>query len=210
MRWWCRCSTGSSTSRCCGTDTRRPPWWPRPSTWSRPGSRRRRCVTTALSPRSSSTAVEDLRNRVERLAQALQQAGLDVRVGDDEGAILWGKLNFLAPLTLLTTHEDAAAGVVRERRRKELAAVIAEVAGVARAEGAPADEHGVLQFFDRVPARMQSSMQRAAAAGRPTELDAIGGAVVRRAARHGIPVPVTARLVDQLRARGPASSQETR
>jgi 2-dehydropantoate 2-reductase len=152
----------------------------------------------------------DLRDRVERLADALQQAGLDVRVDEDEGGILWGKLNFLAPLALLTTHEAAPAGVVRERRRDDLTAVIAEVAAVARAEGASGDEHGVLQFFDRVPAGMQSSMQRDAAAGRPTELDAIGGAVLRRAAEHGVPVPVTTRLVQELRARGLASSEPPR
>ena len=42
-------------------------------------------------------------------------------------------------------------------------------------------------------------MQRDQAAGRPLELEAIGGAVVRRAARSGVEVPVTARLVDDLR-----------
>ncbi len=114
-----------------------------------------------------------------------------------------GKLNFLAPLALLTAHERAPAGVVRDRRRDDFTAVVAEVAAVARAEGAPADEQGVLQFLDRVPADMQSSMQRDAAAGRPLELDAIGGAVVRAAARHAIPVPVTARLVRDLDARYP-------
>lgn len=152
----------------------------------------------------------DGRDGAERFGQALRQAGLDVRVGEDEGAILWGKLNFLAPLALLTTDEDAPAGAVRERRRQDLVAVIAEVAAVARAEGAPADERGVLEFFDQVPASMQSSMQRDAAAGRPTELEAIGGAVVRRAAAHGIPVPVTARLVEQLHARGLAATGGTR
>ncbi|MCA1656166.1 MAG: 2-dehydropantoate 2-reductase [Actinobacteria bacterium] len=148
--------------------------------------------------------------RVEQLAHALRQTGLDVRVTEDEGAILWGKLNFLAPLALLTTDEDAPAGMVRERRREDLIAVIAEVAAVARAEGAPADEHGVLEFFDQIPASMQSSMQRDAAADRPTELEAIGGAVVRTAATHGIPVPVTARLVEQLRARGLAPTEGAR
>jgi 2-dehydropantoate 2-reductase len=44
-------------------------------------------------------------------------------------------------------------------------------------------------------------MQRDAAA-RPIELDAIGRAVVRTAATHGIPVPVTARLIEHLRASG--------
>ena len=38
-------------------------------------------------------------------------------------------------------------------------------------------------------------------AGNRLELDAIGGAVVRAAGRHGIPVPVTSRYVDELSGR---------
>jgi 2-dehydropantoate 2-reductase len=48
---------------------------------------------------------------------------------------------------------------------------------------------------------MRSSMQKDAAAGRPIELDAIGGAVLRAAERAGTEAPVTARLVADLRAR---------
>jgi len=48
---------------------------------------------------------------------------------------------------------------------------------------------------------MESSMQRDQAAGQPLELDAIGGAVLRHAAAAGVPVPVTARLVEELRER---------
>jgi 2-dehydropantoate 2-reductase len=143
--------------------------------------------------------------RVRRLADALQQAGVTTRVGDDEQAALWSKLNFLAPLALLTTAAQATAGEVRESRREDLVAIVGEVAAVARAEGAPADEEQVVDFFDGVPAGMRSSMQRDAAAGRPIELDAIGGAVVRAATRHGVAVPVTARYVDELRERHPGS-----
>ena len=139
--------------------------------------------------------------RVRRLADALEQAGVTTRVGDDEPAVLWSKLNFLAPLALLTTAARATTGEVCESRREDLVAIVGEVAAVARAEGAPADEEQVVDFFDGVPAGMRSSMQRDAAAGRPIELDAIGGAVVRAAARHGIAVPVTARYVDELRER---------
>lgn len=146
-------------------------------------------------------AAGDLHRAAERLGAAMEHAGLDVRLTDDGNSILWDKLNFLAPLALLTTDEQAPAGTVRDLRRDDLVAVIAEVAAVARAEGAATDPGRVLTFFDQVPAGMQSSMQRDAAAGRPTELDAIGGAVVRRAALHGIPVPVTAGLVDRLRGR---------
>lgn len=121
-----------------------------------------------------------------------------------------GQAGLPRPLALLTTDEEAPPGVVRDRRREDLVAVIAEVAAVARAEGARADEQGVLGFFDGVPASMQSSMQRDAVAGRPTGLDAIGGAVVRRAARHGIPVPVTVRPVEELPARGLAPADGLR
>lgn len=146
-------------------------------------------------------AVGERADDVRRLAAVLTAAGLDVTVTDDEGTTMWGKLVFLAPLALLTTAEAAPAGVVRERRRDDLTAVIAEAAAVARAEGAAVDEAEVLRAFDALPEGMQSSMQRDAVAGRPLEVDAIGGAVVRAADRHGIAVPVTRALVAQLRER---------
>ena len=136
---------------------------------------------------------------VDRLADVLRTAGLDVRVRPDEMAVLWDKLAFLAPLALLTTQARQPAGYVREQGREQLMAVIAEVAAVARAEGAAGDEHTVLAAFDALPPTMRSSMQRDADAGRPLELDALGGAVLRAAARHGIELPVTARLVAELR-----------
>ncbi|MDQ1485141.1 MAG: 2-dehydropantoate 2-reductase [Actinomycetota bacterium] len=136
---------------------------------------------------------------VRQLAAHLSRAGLDVQVGGDDTKVLWDKLAFLAPLALLTTHTQAPAGVVREQRRDALVAVVGEVAAVAAAEGAVQDEQAVLAYFDSVPASMQSSMQRDWAAGRPTEIEAIGGAVLRSAARHGVAVPVTSGLVDDLR-----------
>lgn len=136
--------------------------------------------------------------RVDALAAQLRQAGLEVTARDDEAAVLWDKLAFLAPLALLTTHAGAPAGVVRDERRADLKAMIGEVAAVAGAAGARVDPATILGMFDRVPAGMKSSMQRDAEANRPLELAAIGGAVLRAARRHGIDTPVTARLVDEL------------
>jgi 2-dehydropantoate 2-reductase len=135
------------------------------------------------------------------LAAALEDAGLDVAVRDDEAGLLWDKLCFLAPVALLTTAAEAPLGTVRDERGDELWAVMQEVAAVARAEGARADAAVVRRFTEEVPAGMTSSLQRDAAAGLPTELDAIGGAVLRAADRHGIDVPVTRRVVAELRAR---------
>ena len=137
----------------------------------------------------------------DELAHALEQAGLDVTVRDDEAGLLWDKVCFLAPVALLTTSMGAPLGEVRDRRGEDLRAVMEEVAAVARAEGARANADVVWRFTQDVPAGMTSSMQRDAAAGQPTELDAIGGAVLRAAQRHGVEVPVTRRIVEELRAR---------
>lgn len=141
------------------------------------------------------------RGRVERLAERLESAGLDVSLRDDETAMLWDKLSFLAPLALLTTHMNAPVGVVRTERRRDLLAVVHEVASVAGKQGAEIDEAGVLTRLDGVPDAMRSSMQRDAAAGRDIEIEAIGGAIVRAAERAGVAVPVTSRLVADLRSR---------
>lgn len=137
----------------------------------------------------------------EPLADALSAAGVDVVVRPDEAGLLWDKLSFLAPMALLTTAADAPLGTVRDERGGELAAVIAEVAAVARAEGAAGDATATREFAWSLPDGMRSSMQRDAAAGNVTELEAIGGAVLRAADRHGVEVPVTRRLVEELRAR---------
>ena len=141
------------------------------------------------------------RERVDALAAQLTEAGLDVTVRDDETVLLWDKLAFLAPFALLTTHAGAPVGVVREERRADLEAVVGEVAAVAGAAGADVDPASILGMFDAVPEGMKSSMQRDAEAYRPTELDAIGGAVLRAGQRHGVGTPVTARLVEEIRAR---------
>ncbi len=141
------------------------------------------------------------RDRVDAIAAQLKATGVDVRVRDDETPMLWDKLVMLAPLALLTTHERGNAGVVRTRRRHDAIAVIKEVAAVARAEGGTVDAESVIRMLDSAPESMESSMQRDQAGGRPLEVDAIGGAVVRRAEKRGIAVPMTRRLVEELEAR---------
>jgi len=124
-----------------------------------------------------------------------------VRVRDDELAMLWDKFSLLAPMALLTTHECANVGVVRTKRRAEAIALIGEVASVAAADGIHIDPEGILRLMDSVHESMESSMQRDQAAGRAIELDALGGAMLRRARKAGIPVPLTERLVNELQAR---------
>lgn len=135
------------------------------------------------------------------LADALERAGLEVHRRDDEVRLLWDKLAFLAPFALLTTVSGEPVGVVRDDRADDLRAVVIEIAAVSRAEGGAGDAAGVLAMFASLPSAMRSSMQRDADSGRALELDALGGAVLRAAARHGLDVPVTAALVAELARR---------
>jgi 2-dehydropantoate 2-reductase len=140
------------------------------------------------------------RARLEALAGALAGAGLGSRVRSDEAATLWAKMSFLAPFALLTTRYGLPLGDVRTLHREELAALVAETAAVSAACGAPADPAAALARYDDFPAATKSSMQRDAEAGRPLELDAIGGALLRSAERYGVPVPVASGLVRELAA----------
>jgi 2-dehydropantoate 2-reductase len=171
-----------------------------------------RIESTRVSPgvieHASSFAVVELaaaepsrRDQVEALAARLAETGLDVTVRDDEAATLWSKLSVLAPIALVTTWTAAPLGEARARHADELLAVAREIVTVARADGVDLDEAATLAILERVPDAMQSSMQKDAAAGRPIELDAIGGAVLRGAERAGTEAPVTARLVADLRSR---------
>jgi 2-dehydropantoate 2-reductase len=141
------------------------------------------------------------RSRVDELAARLEGAGLQTVVRDDELTMMWDKLAFLAALALMTTRYEAPVGDIRTDRRDLLLDAVDEIVAVATAEGANADAERVIGLFDRVPAGMKSSMQRDAEAGRALELDAIGGAVLRAGARHGVAMPTTARLVADLEVR---------
>ncbi|MFF3073695.1 ketopantoate reductase family protein [Kitasatospora sp. NPDC057904] len=137
-------------------------------------------------------------DRLDAVARLLDGAGVRTRVSEDEPAVLWAKFAFLAPFALLTTRYGSPVGSVRTDHRAELEALVAEAAAVARACGAPADPAKSLALYDAFPPAAKSSMQRDAEAGRPLELDAIGGALLRAAARHAVPVPLATRLVAEL------------
>ncbi|GAA3851658.1 ketopantoate reductase family protein [Streptomyces lacrimifluminis] len=142
------------------------------------------------------------RERLDVLSAAFTAAGPATRVLPDEAAVLWAKMSFLAPFALLTTLYGLPLGDVRTRHRDELTALVEETAAVSRASGGPADPAQALARYDAFPPATRSSMQRDAEAGRPLELDAIGGALLRAAERHGVDVPVAARVVRELAAGG--------
>jgi len=73
--------------------------------------------------------------------------------------------------------------------------VIREVCAVAASEGVHLHPDRVSQALLGLPDDMRSSMQKDLAAGRPLELDAVAGPVLRRGRERGIPTPATRELV---------------
>jgi 2-dehydropantoate 2-reductase len=143
--------------------------------------------------------------QAEDLRAELVDAGIAASVGESEASVLWGKLAVLAPIALTTTLRGSALdGVVADPAwRPRLEACIREVAAAARAEGVLVDPEAMVAQIESAPPGIRSSMQKDREAGKPTEIDAIGGYVLRAAARHGLDAPATQALVDGIRAGEP-------
>jgi 2-dehydropantoate 2-reductase len=136
----------------------------------------------------------------QRLAGAVEMLtrfGCACRFEADELTMLWRKLVMLAPMALNTTAAGRAVGELwadpEWGRRFEAAA--REACAVAVALGATVDAEEIVRTLRGFPGSLRSSMQKDVAAGRPPELDAIAGPILRGGAARRIPVPVTAELV---------------
>ncbi len=140
---------------------------------------------------------------MEALAAKLEEAGIPARVEESEPQVLWGKLVRLNALACTTSAFDRLLGEIltTPELRAELVGTIEEGCAVAAAEGAAIEAADPLGELSAAHPTLGSSMQRDIAAGRPPELDAIPGAVLRAAARHGVQCPTIERLVGMIAKR---------
>ncbi len=135
--------------------------------------------------------------RLERLRRAFERAGVSARIPPDIHVAMWEKFLFIASLSGLGAVTRAPAGLLRAlpETRAMLVQALAEIAAVARARGvalAPDAEERTLAFIDALPPDATASMQRDVMAGRPSEIEAQNGAVVRLGKASGVPTPVSA------------------
>ncbi len=144
--------------------------------------------------------------RLPSLVQALQRAGFRVRVVDDARSALWGKLlinvavNPFGALLGKTNGEllqDATALCFMEK-------AVQEVMQVVNALGVPLPYDDPMAEVRRVlaaTAANRNSMLQDLSQGRPTEIDALCGAVVREAQRLGLTAPMNQALWEMVRSR---------
>ncbi len=133
--------------------------------------------------------------RTARLRGAFLAAGVRAEIPPDIHTARWEKFLFIASASAIGAATRAPIGVVRTlpETRDLLVRAMEEVLAVARARGVALDGAVVdrtLDFLDRLPPHGTASMQRDLAAGRPSELEAQSGAVVRFGREAGVPTPV--------------------
>lgn len=129
------------------------------------------------------------------LRDALSAAGIIVHAPESMRLALWEKMHFLAPLSAVAAAARAPIGAIRKSTatRELLERAMQEVACLAQAVGATLPDSAIARSHDmlsRLPDQATVSMQRDIIAGRPSELDAIVGAVVRMGLQNGAPTPV--------------------
>jgi 2-dehydropantoate 2-reductase len=140
---------------------------------------------------------------LESTVEHLQKLGFECRFVDHEPTLMWSKLVFLAAFALSTTASNKTTGeVLADPTYRDLGlSVIREASAVANAEGAKVDAEAVIAGVLKMPGNMRSSMQKDVEQGKPPELDAIAGLILRGAARHGIDLPATKKLVAEVEQR---------
>ncbi|GAA2061577.1 ketopantoate reductase family protein [Leifsonia soli] len=162
-----------------------------------------RASTTVIDHRSPFVRIEAPEAAAEFAStRALADAGPSVRVGGTEAEVLWAKFRLLAALALLTSYWRQPAGTALSEDPELTEAVVSEIVACSAAEGVPVAELDLVRALRSVPGGMRTSLQEDLAAGAPSELDALGGALLRVGESHGIPTPAITRIVTALSAAG--------
>ena len=143
-------------------------------------------------------------DRVSRLRETLAAADIQAEAAADSRIAIWEKFIFLAPIAALTAAARLPIGPAwaQPAFREAFDAAMAEIEALARHAGVPvaADIRAQkLRYLDTSPPGMRSSMMVDITSGRPLELEALVGNVVRRGRAAGIPTPVMAALYGVLK-----------
>jgi 2-dehydropantoate 2-reductase len=134
--------------------------------------------------------------RLERLRDAFTRAGVKAEIPADIHHSMWTKFLFIATMSGFGALTRVPVDVWRSTPeiRPLVAQALREIIALASARGISLGDDAVektLERYDAMAAGATASLQRDVMEGKPSELDAQLGAIVRLAHRAGVPVPVT-------------------
>ena len=151
------------------------------------------------------------RPRGEAIRQCLEEAGIAAQVAPDINVPLWEKF-FVLRWGIIGAVTRAPAGVLRSlpQMREMIDQAGREVIAVGRAHDVPLSDDLLpfnMELLESLPPQATTSLQRDVMAGRPSEIDAQAGALVRLGEQAQIPTPLHAFLFHtvlplELKARG--------
>ncbi len=129
------------------------------------------------------------------VVDAFLHAGIDAEFLTDMRAALWRKFIFIAAVGGLTALTRLMLGEILAvpRTAALLADAMRETDSIARALGVPLEPHYVDAVFQRLSSfsnESRSSLYHDLVQGKPLEIEALSGTVVRYGAQLGIPTPV--------------------
>ncbi|MGA7105130.1 MAG: 2-dehydropantoate 2-reductase [Candidatus Deferrimicrobiaceae bacterium] len=142
--------------------------------------------------------------RGERLRNAFSRTeGVQVTIPEDIHVAMWNKFLLIAPWGGVGALARAPIGVTRSlpETRGLLEHSMEEIYLLARARKVPMERESIDQamaFLDNLPYEGTASMQRDILGGRPSELDAQNGAVVRLGKVAGVATPVNTMIYSSL------------
>ena len=155
------------------------------------------------------------RDRISQLAAALQESGVPCRVTSTIVTALWTKVLYNCALNGLSTLLEVPYGKLPEHppAKRLMRAIIEEAYRVADAcrillEPSSAEAYCELLFSRLIPdtAAHRASMLQDLGRGKPTEIDALNGAIVRLGRQVGVPTPINAVVTRLVHAKEQFSS----
>ena len=134
-------------------------------------------------------------DRLTRLLDAFTSAGIRAEIPPDITRSMWTKFLFIAPYSAIGAVTRVPIGVWRTMAepRALVECAVREILAIATARGVSLGEDAfdrTMQRYDGLAPDATASLQRDIMDGRPSELEAQVGAVVRMAQEAGIAAPV--------------------
>ena len=178
-----------------------------PATWVRPGEIRVAGEGEILLPEARGPAARS----IELMDHLLRGAGIRVRSVSDLRREVWRKAVLNAAVNPVTAVHDVVNGrLIDPPYQEEALHLLEEAARSARAAGVDLGDEEARADLDRVvraTAENRSSMLQDIDRGRPTEIDAISGEILRSGEAHGLDLPFTRKAIAEVRTRSAAATR---
>lgn len=140
----------------------------------------------------------------DKVFSLLRSVDFDVRLTDDIECEIWRKFVLNCAFNTVTARYRTNNAGIREndQLRKDTLSLLTEAARAGIAEGVNLPEELPQERFSFImnvqSPDATSSMKRDVEAGRPTEMDAFTGTVLRLSEKHGLSAPISARYHREL------------